>query len=314
MDFTVNKYKELLVALKKQGFLFIPVNEAKDSAVSKLIILRHDVDKSPKNSLLTANIEHELGIRGTYYFRVVPESYDEHIIKKIQNLGHIIGYHYEDISSIAEKDRRGLKPNALYPTPSALDRAINSFALNLGKLRTLAPVQTICMHGSTYSRWDNRLLWKHYDYRTFGIKAEPYFDFNFSDMLYLTDTGRRWDGASFSIRDKALLIYEEQTLNNGGGKAQVAYRHEDYYNDWKVVPINGSLMRLSKEGFGFQKTHRYRSTSSIIKAVKEGSFPASAMITIHPQRWHDSIIPWSKELIWQNMKNVAKYYIIKMRT
>ncbi|MCX6266812.1 MAG: hypothetical protein NTW16_05570 [Bacteroidetes bacterium] len=38
------------------------------------------------------------GIRGSYYFRVVPESYDETIIREIALLGHEIGYHYEDLT------------------------------------------------------------------------------------------------------------------------------------------------------------------------------------------------------------------------
>jgi len=53
------------------------------------------------------------------------------------------------------------------------------------------------------SRWDGRLLWKYYDNREFVIECEPYFDMNFEDMLYLTDTGRRWNGGKYSISDKA---------------------------------------------------------------------------------------------------------------
>ncbi len=36
-------------------------------------------------------------------------------------------------------------------------------------------------------------MWKRYSYRDFGIIAEPYFDVDFGEVLYLTDTGRRWD-------------------------------------------------------------------------------------------------------------------------
>jgi hypothetical protein len=36
----------------------------------------------------------------------------------------------------------------------------------------------------------------------FGIIAEPYFDVDFKEVLYLTDTGRRWDGDEVSVRDK----------------------------------------------------------------------------------------------------------------
>ena len=82
------------------------------------------------------------------------------------------------------------------------DAAIKHFELNLEKFRKIYPVKTICMHGSPLSKWDNRDLWKKYNYRDFGIIAEPYFDIDFSDVLYLTDTGRRWDGSDVSVRDK----------------------------------------------------------------------------------------------------------------
>ena len=36
---------------------------------------------------------------------------------------------------------------------------------------------------------------------TYNFRAKPYFDTDFTKVLYLTDTGRRWDGSRFSIRD-----------------------------------------------------------------------------------------------------------------
>ena len=80
--------------------------------------------------------------------------------------------------------------------------AIDDFQLNLEKLRKLYPVKTICMHGSPLSKWDNKDLWKKYDYRDYGIIAEPYFDVDFDEVFYLTDTGRRWDGYSVSMRGR----------------------------------------------------------------------------------------------------------------
>ena len=42
-------------------------------------ILRHDVDKKPANSLRIAQMQAELGMLGTYYFRIVPESYQTEV-------------------------------------------------------------------------------------------------------------------------------------------------------------------------------------------------------------------------------------------
>ena len=45
-------------------------------------------------------------------------------------------------------------------------------------------------------------LWKKYNYKDYGIIGEPYFDVDFNKVLYITDTGRRWDGNKVSVRDK----------------------------------------------------------------------------------------------------------------
>jgi len=57
--------------------------------------------------------------------------------------------------------------------------------------RQLADVNAICMHGSPKSRYDGKDLWKHYSYNDLGIIGEPYFDMDFNQFFYLTDTGRR---------------------------------------------------------------------------------------------------------------------------
>jgi hypothetical protein len=152
----------------------------------RVVILRHDVDKKPANALAVAALQHALGIRGTYYFRVVPGSFDTGVIRKVIALGHEIGYHYEDVA-LCHGD---------------LGAATRHFVETLARFRELYPVKTICMHGSPLSRWDNRSLWKVIDYRDYGITGEPYFDIDFSSGLYITDTGRRWDGDRYSIRDR----------------------------------------------------------------------------------------------------------------
>ena len=102
-DFTKQIYKELLTFLHSQFYSFQTFENYLKEPKEKVVLLRHDVDKLPANSFTTAKIEHGLGIKGTYYFRIVPESYDEKIIKQIADLGHEIGYHYENLSEISKK-------------------------------------------------------------------------------------------------------------------------------------------------------------------------------------------------------------------
>jgi len=185
-DFTFNVFRQLLTALKEQQYTFQTFAQFLKNPAPKAIILRHDVDARKLNSLHTAKLEAEMGIFGTYNFRIVPQSFDEKVIREIYSLGHEIGYHYEDLA-IANGD---------------IAKAIQLFEHHLAKLRRVAPVETICMHGSPLSRHDNRKIWEKYDYRDYGIIGEPYFDVDFSKVLYLTDTGRRWDGKCVNVRDK----------------------------------------------------------------------------------------------------------------
>lgn len=186
MDFTVKKYTELLNALLNAGYTFQTFEEYLSNPQERAIILRHDVDLLPQNSLAFAEIQNKKGVKGSYYFRAVPESWDEKIIKQIHKLGHEVGYHYECLTT----------------TKGDVEKGIKDFETNLKKLRALVPVSTICMHGSPMSKHDSKDLWKEYDYRDFGIIGEPYFDVNFKEVFYLTDTGRKWDGNKVSVRDR----------------------------------------------------------------------------------------------------------------
>ena len=185
-DFTFSVYKSLLSALKDRGYRFQTFRQYLDDAGERVILLRHDVDDRKEHSLEFARIQYRMGLVGTYYFRVVPESFDEKVIREIADMGHEVGYHYEDM------DFAGGDPH----------QAVRYFEKHLDKLRNIVPVTTICMHGSPRSKYDNKDVWKYYDYRDFGIVGEPYFDLDFREIFYLTDTGRRWDGYTVSVRDK----------------------------------------------------------------------------------------------------------------
>ena len=185
-DFTLAIYRELLDALLEAGYGFQTFQQYLDEPMKRVILLRHDVDDRKLHSLEFAQIQKEKGIVGSYYFRMVPQSYDEAVIRAIYGLGHEIGYHYEDMD-FAKGDAH---------------KAVQFFEKHLEKLRKVVPVTTICMHGSPRSPFDNKDVWKQYKYRDYGINGEPYFDIDFSKVFYLTDTGRRWDGGSVSVRDK----------------------------------------------------------------------------------------------------------------
>lgn len=254
LDFTLLTYRKLLEALKERGYVFITFEQYCQVSAERLpkrfVILRHDVDLRAKNSLATAQIEHELDLQASYYFRVIPESNQPDVIREIAALGHEIGYHYEDMA-IMHGDT---------------EKALAHFQEQLAYFRQYYPVSTICMHGAPTSKYDGRELWKHYDYREYGVIGEPYFDVDFSKVFYLTDTGRRWDGYKVSVRDK-IPQYQDQWTERG----------------WV-----------------------YRRSSQIIEAAEQSQLPACIMITTHPQRWTNNPLLWIKEVVVQTIKNTIK--------
>jgi len=247
MDFTRAKYRQLLLALQQSGIHFS---------------LRHDVDKRPLHSLALAQIEASLGIHSVFYFRCLPCSNNPDVIQQIVDLGHEIGYHYEDLS-LCHGDPH---------------QAIIHFQHWLNYFRQFYPVHRICMHGAPTSAYDGRDLWKHYNYHDFGIDYEPYFDEDFSSTLYLTDTGRRWDGYRVSLRDKV----PQQDLYNQLG---LTFHSTDDIIRWLThSPIHPF-------------THS----------------PSHLLLTTHPQRWCDSPIQWIQELTTQTFKNSIKYLLVWAR-
>ena len=161
MDFTIKVYCELLTTLQKGGFSFQTFKEFLEGPKRKIVLLRHDVDLLPQNSLVAALLEHDLGIKSTYYFRIIPESFDVNVIKQIFALGHEVGYHYENMDMVDHHRRKNITEH--------LDYAYHDFKKNLEHFRKIVPVHSIAMHGSPRSRYNNLDLWKKYDYRELGL-------------------------------------------------------------------------------------------------------------------------------------------------
>ncbi len=185
LDFTLRKYEELCKTIKKSNYPIIRLKDYfKEPDHKRFIILRHDVDKLPENALAMAQLERSLNISSTYYFRTIPEVFNQNIIKKISDLGHEIGYHYEDLTQ----------------TKGDLKKALQLFKKDLKQLRKITNITTICMHGSPLSKWNNSDLWKKHDFKKYGIIGEPYLSIDYNEIGYFTDTGRTWCDKG-SIRD-----------------------------------------------------------------------------------------------------------------
>lgn len=199
-----------------------------------------------------------MGMHATYYFRSMHFESHADTIRAIVALGHEAGYHYESLTTCHGN----------------LHAAYDDFCANLERLRALAPVHTACAHGSPRSPWNSQDIWNQHDIHSLGIDYEPMLDTDFSSTLYLTDTGRRWDGYRVSVRDK-VPQYQEQ---------------------WE------------REGLTF------RTSDDIIHAISNLKHPIhqkSLLLNTHPQRWMPFGPRWMAEASLQYLKNIAKQLIVK---
>lgn len=100
-NFTFRHYENIIKLAKKKGYTFSTFRDFdKNKKKRFLILLRHDVDISLNKALKFAIIENRLGVVSTFFIRLHAPfnvfSYENYLIlKKIINLNHEIGLHYE---------------------------------------------------------------------------------------------------------------------------------------------------------------------------------------------------------------------------
>jgi hypothetical protein len=190
-DFTFAAYGELLDAGKEAGFEFLTVREylTREELPERFLVLRHDVDRKPENSLVAARMEASRGIRSTYYFRTIKKTFRTDLIEQVANAGHEVGYHYEDMDR-ADGDR---------------EQAHRRFADNLAQLRRLCDVDTVCMHGNPLTNHDNRDLWNgDRSPADYDLLGEAYLSMDFEDVTYFSDTGRTWRDGALKVKDHTM--------------------------------------------------------------------------------------------------------------
>ena len=204
-DFSFNKYKEIIMAITRSKYEVITIEDyiRNVNLPAKFIIIRHDVDLDPDYQLRFAEFEHLNNIRTSYYFRFIEKIYKKEVIGKVRKLGHSIGYHYE-VFTKAKGD----------PV-----KAISLFREELAHFKENWDSRTVCPHGGSFvdnadgyslknmiklipkivsgekvfSSFSNFDIWDDHRFEEFGIAGDAYRSVDFTNILYLSDTGRSWD-------------------------------------------------------------------------------------------------------------------------
>ena len=170
-------YVSFLHKAQAQGFSFCRFRELDGADRRRCIVIRHDIDLSPKYALLMATIEHELRIATTYFVMLDGQFYNalepENVkaIRAIQELGHEVGLHFSAKSSI-EGD---------------IDRDIQ-FQMGILEAIIEAPVFSFSQHDPVNAGSVEPGSGRYVD----AYGAIPKYD-----LLYVSDSGMMWREHTF---------------------------------------------------------------------------------------------------------------------
>ncbi|MBV4504367.1 hypothetical protein HU751_005860 [Pseudomonas sp. BW13M1] len=197
MAFWQKEYESLVEALLELDKPIGGVADFLAAPNAERIILRHDVDRLPQRACALARLEQRLGVRSTYYFRASASGdFPSAAIRMIAQLGHEIGYHYEDLS-FCKGDR---------------DVAIARFLRNLKTLRTVASCSTVSMHGAPLSKYHNQDLLHAEDLQRATLLGDAVTSIEPYTPYYLTDTGGHWLATVTNLRDRVGQAWPRHAL------------------------------------------------------------------------------------------------------
>ena len=268
-DFTYDVYERLIRAAVESGYPFLTVREylTREEHPDRFVVMRHDVDRKPGNALDMARMEADAGVSTTYYFRTKPGVFDPEIVREVEELGHEIGYHYEDLDR-ADGDAEG---------------AHESFARHLRRVREVADVSTVCMHGNPLTPHDNRDMWGRgdgsggdgsdgpvsddYGLGRYDLDGEAYLSVDFTDVTYFSDTNRTWYDARTTV------------------------------NDWPVGPSG--------------KDRQVESTYELIDLVEDRAIDRLYLLA-HPNRWAGSYPEYAAEVTKDAVIDLGKWGLWKL--
>lgn len=139
-------YQDLLDEILRLGYTPIRVMDYYNNIpiTKKTLILRHDVDLSADYALKMAEIEQARGIKSTYYFRWCAT--DPEVIRRIREMGHEVGLHYETLASYAKE--MNLK-SAEDITPTVQQELRRRLKFEIAQFEELyGDIDTIASHGA----------------------------------------------------------------------------------------------------------------------------------------------------------------------
>ncbi|HEX9159351.1 MAG TPA: hypothetical protein VF835_03910 [Rhizomicrobium sp.] len=148
------EYTALLERLKELGYRFctmtefIGIADRGEAPASPVCLLRNDVDSDPRGAAQMFECDRRVGARATYYFRLA--TLDRALAARMAACGSEVGYHFEEIATIAKRQTLRSKEDVL----EKLDVIRDEFRRNVAifRERSGVPLHTIASHGDFANR------------------------------------------------------------------------------------------------------------------------------------------------------------------
>jgi len=174
MEFTIDAYRQLLNLIRSKGYPFCFYHEA--DLLEKAVILRHDVDFSLDKAVEMAKLEHEMGIRSTYFILLTTDFYNVFSKRSYEKLNRILSYGHE-IGLHFDEKRYEIHSIDNFKKYVELEATIIGNLLNID-------VKVVSMHRPSILVLDNDIQFDHL-INTYSSKY-------FKKMKYLSDSRLSW--------------------------------------------------------------------------------------------------------------------------
>lgn len=131
--FTYSIWKEICLELAKSKKTIKAEEILNQPHDRSWIVIKHDVETNVKKALKLAQIEHDCGIRATYYVQANLLEHNKENLQKIQSLGHEVTYHYDVLDA----------------NNGNIEGALREFEKNMQQFNEYGfQVKTVCPHGN----------------------------------------------------------------------------------------------------------------------------------------------------------------------
>ena len=182
-----DEYRQLLEDALADGYQLWSLEDwllSSGASPVRAAILRHDVDQHPRSALPILEIERELGVHSTWYFRWRTAS--PSVIEAVRAAGGQVGFHYETLTRLVRE--RGLAASdvdagLVAEARELLRREIAAFQQSFG------PICSVCPHGDTrVPGVSNQILLRGEQHEEYGIALDGNDDIDRQPLgLWLTD-------------------------------------------------------------------------------------------------------------------------------